>query len=97
MALFIINLPHQATQVELLKLFEKYGSVKRVVAPTDCEANKVIGFAFVEMVEKTQEVLAISELNGTKWMGYQLQIRKSYFPNTTLILNRYAQIGIGTG
>lgn len=56
------------------------------------------GFAFVEMVEKTQEVLAISELNGIKWMGYQLQFRKSYSPNTTSILNRYTQqIGISTG
>lgn len=66
MAIFIINLPHKAAQVELLKLFEKYGSVKRLLVPTNCEANKVIGFAFVEMAERTQEVLAISELNGIK-------------------------------
>lgn len=57
----------------------------------------MIGFAFVEMVEKTQELLAISELNGTKWMGYQLKVRKSSSPNTTLILNRYAQIGSSLG
>lgn len=93
MTMFIVNLPHQATQVDLLKLFEKYGSVKRIMVPTDWKANKIIGFAFVEMFEKAAELLAISELNGAKWMGYQLQVRKSYSPNTTLILNRYPQIG----
>lgn len=55
MAIFIINLPHQTTQIELLKLFEKYGFVKRLLVPTDCEANKVIGFAFVEMVKKIKK------------------------------------------
>lgn len=67
-----------------------------ILVPTDDKTNKVIGFAFVEMVEQTQ-VLAISELNSIKWMGYQLQVRKHYSPNTTLILKRYAQIRLGTG
>lgn len=95
--MFITNVPHQATRVDLLKLFEKYGPVKHIMVPIDWKANKVIGFAFVEMFNKAQETAAISELNGAKWMGYQLQVRKSYSPNTTTILNRCAQIGAMKG
>ena len=97
MTMFIINLPHQSTPVDLLKLFEKYGPVKRIMVPIDWKANKVIGFAFVEMFDKAQEASAILDLNGAKWMGYQLQVRKSYSPNTTKILNCCAQIGAMKG
>jgi len=36
--------------------------------------NQGLGFAFVEMSVKAREEAAKFELNGSKWMGNQLQI-----------------------
>lgn len=74
MTLFINNLPHQATQVDILELFEEYGTVKHIFFPTDWKTDQALGFAFVEMSVKAHEETAMFELNGSKWMGNQLHI-----------------------
>lgn len=74
MTLFINNLPHEVTEVDVLELFEEYGAVKHIFLPTDWKTNQVLGFAFVEMSVKAREEAAKFELNGSKWMGNQLQI-----------------------
>lgn len=74
MTIVVINLPQQVSQLEMLELFEKYGSIKRVLLPTYRKTGFVRNFAFVEMVGNAHEAAAIFNLNGFKWMGYQLQV-----------------------
>lgn len=74
MTIVVSNLPHQVSQVNLLELFDKYGCIKRVLLPTYRKTGLVRNFAFIEMAGNAHEAAAISDLNGFKWMGYQLQV-----------------------
>lgn len=74
MTIVVSNLPHEVTRLDLLELFEEYGPIKRVLLPTYRDTGKVREFAFVEMDRKAQEAAAISELNGSQWMGNKLQV-----------------------
>ena len=77
MTIYVGNLSYQATEDDLRSVFADYGTVKRVVLPTDRETGRMRGFAFVEMTEETQEDAAISELDGAEWMGRQLRVNKA--------------------
>ncbi|HAX86171.1 MAG TPA: RNA-binding protein [Cyanobacteria bacterium UBA11370] len=77
MTIYIGNLSYQATEEDLRTVFADYGTVKRVVLPTDRETGRLRGFAFVEMTEDDQEASAISELDGAEWMGRQLRVNKA--------------------
>lgn len=77
MTIYIGNLSYQATEEDLKAVFADYGTVKRVVLPTDRETGRMRGFAFVEMTEDAQEDAAISELDGAEWMGRQLKVNKA--------------------
>ena len=77
MTIYVGNLSYQATEEDLRTVFADYGTVKRVVLPTDRETGRMRGFAFVEMTEDAQEDSAISELDGAEWMGRQLRVNKA--------------------
>jgi len=77
MTIYVGNLSYQATEDDLRTVFSDYGTVKRVVLPTDRETGRMRGFAFVEMTEDAQEESAISELDGAEWMGRQLRVNKA--------------------
>ena len=77
MTIYVGNLSYQATEEDLRTVFADYGTVKRVVLPTDRETGRMRGFAFVEMTEETQEDSAISELDGAEWMGRPLRVNKA--------------------
>ena len=77
MTIYVGNLSYQATEEDLSSVFADYGTVKRVVLPTDRETGRMRGFAFVEMTEDAQEDAAISELDGAEWMGRQLRVNKA--------------------
>ncbi len=77
MTIYVGNLSYQATEEDLKTVFADYGTVKRVVLPTDRETGRMRGFAFVEMTEEAQEDAAISELDGAEWMGRQLRVNKA--------------------
>lgn len=77
MTIYVGNLSYQATEDDLRSVFADYGTVKRVVLPTDRETGRMRGFAFVEMTEDAQEDSAISELDGAEWMGRQLRVNKA--------------------
>lgn len=77
MTIYVGNLSYQATEDDLSSVFAEYGTVKRVVLPTDRETGRMRGFAFVEMTEDAQEDAAISELDGAEWMGRQLRVNKA--------------------
>ncbi|MFP5275055.1 RNA recognition motif domain-containing protein [Coleofasciculus sp.] len=77
MTIYIGNLSYQATVDDLKTVFADYGTVKRVVLPTDRETGRFRGFAFVEMTDEAQEYSAISQLDGAEWMGRQLRVNKA--------------------
>lgn len=77
MTIYVGNLSYQATEEDLSSVFAEYGTVKRVVLPTDRETGRMRGFAFVEMTDDAQEDAAISELDGAEWMGRQLRVNKA--------------------
>lgn len=77
MTIYVGNLSYQATEDDLKTIFAEYGSVKRVVLPTDRETGKMRGFAFVEMKDDAEENAAIEELNEAEWMGRVLRVNKA--------------------
>jgi RNA recognition motif-containing protein len=77
MTIYIGNLSYQATEDDLKSVFEDYGTVKRVVLPTDRETGRMRGFAFVEMSDDTSEDNAITSLDGAEWMGRNLKVNKA--------------------
>ncbi|MBE9126683.1 MULTISPECIES: RNA recognition motif domain-containing protein [unclassified Coleofasciculus] len=77
MTIYIGNLSYQATEEDLTTVFADYGTVKRVVLPTDRETGRVRGFAFVEMADEDHEDSAISQLDGAEWMGRHLRVNKA--------------------
>lgn len=76
MTLLIQNLPNVATQANVVKLLEEYGTVKHIFLAKDWQTDTGLRFAFVEMSVKAYEKLALSDLNGCQWQGNQLQIRE---------------------
>ncbi len=77
MTIYVGNLSYRATEEDLRAVFAEYGTVKRIVLPTDRETGRMRGFAFVEMIEDAQEDAAIPELDGTEWMGRHLRVNKA--------------------
>ncbi|NEO60800.1 MAG: RNA-binding protein [Moorea sp. SIO4G2] len=77
MTIYVGNLSYQATEDDLKTVFGEYGTVKRVVMPTDRETGKMRGFAFVEMTESDQEDSAIDQLDGAEWMGRRIRVNKA--------------------
>jgi len=77
MTIYVGNLSYRATEADLKGVFADYGEVKRVVLPTDRETGRLRGFAFVDMIEDSQEDKAVTELDGAEWMGRQLRVNKA--------------------
>jgi RNA recognition motif-containing protein len=77
MTIYVGNLAFKATESDLRDVFGEYGTVKRVVVPTDIQTGRVRGFAFVELDQVQQEAQAMEQLNGAEWMGRQLRLNKA--------------------
>ncbi|MDG2990389.1 RNA-binding protein [Candidatus Synechococcus calcipolaris G9] len=77
MTLYIGNLSYDATEENLREVFDKYGSIRRIVLPIDRETGKRRGFAFVELADETQEDSAIEDLDGATWLGRVLKVNKA--------------------
>ncbi|MGJ3245857.1 MAG: RNA recognition motif domain-containing protein [Elainellaceae cyanobacterium] len=77
MSIYVGNLSYDATQEDLIQVFQEYGKVSRVSLPTDRETGRPRGFAFVDMESDDQEAAAIEDLNGAEWMGRELKVNKA--------------------
>ena len=77
MTIYVGNLSYQASEEDLREVFAEYGTVSRVMLPTDRETGRMRGFAFVEMAEEAEEESAISSLDGAEWMGRRLRVNKA--------------------
>ncbi|QLE55818.1 RNA-binding protein [Nostoc sp. TCL26-01] len=77
MSIYVGNLSYDVTQEDINSVFAEYGSVKKVVLPTDRETGRLRGFAFVEMSSEAEEASAIDGLDGAEWMGRDLKVNKA--------------------
>jgi len=74
MNIFVGNLSFDATEDDLRKLFEGFGSVVSVVIVMDKNGKKSRGFGFIEMLEEQQGHTAITALDGQEFMGRPLKV-----------------------
>ncbi len=77
MSVYVGNLSYEVVEDDLKQVFEEYGSVKSIYLPTDREAGRIKGFAFVEMGTDAEETSAIDALDGAEWMGRSLRVNKA--------------------
>ncbi|WP_250122016.1 RNA-binding protein [Chroococcidiopsis sp. CCMEE 29] len=77
MSIYVGNLSYEVTQDDLTQIFAEYGTVKRVMLPTDRETGRLRGFAFVEMGTEAEETAAIEALDGAEWMNRDLKVNKA--------------------
>jgi RNA recognition motif-containing protein len=67
-------LSFDATEDDLKKLFEGFGSVVSVVIVMDKKGKKSRGFGFIEMLEEQQAHTAITALDDREFMGRPLKV-----------------------
>lgn len=74
MNIFVGNLLFEATEAEVRKFFEGFGSVASVAIVMDKKGTKSRGFGFVEMPDDAQAQAAIAVLDGKDFMGRPLNV-----------------------
>jgi HJR/Mrr/RecB family endonuclease len=62
--IFVGNLPYRMFDNSLLKLFFRFGDVKKASIRLDKETGRSVGFALVQMASTPASLAAIAELNG---------------------------------
>jgi len=75
--LYVVNLPHSTTELELRTIFEAHGPVEKITLVTDRETGQSRGFGFVEMTNASEADQAIAALNGTDLGGRTLTINEA--------------------
>jgi RNA recognition motif-containing protein len=73
--LHVQNLDFRITVVELMKLFEKFGTLSGALILTDRLTGMSLGIAFVDMDDGAKS--AIDALNGTVYCGRPLVVTES--------------------
>lgn len=77
MKLYVGNLPYNATEDELRKAFEAFGSVDSVDVIKDRYTGESKGFGFVEMADRSEAQKAIEGLNGTDLSGRTITVNEA--------------------
>ena len=77
MQIFIGNLAPEATEEDIMALFQTFGQVKTVQIARDLFSGISKGFGFVEMPGKAHSMAAISGLNGKDLKGNPLKVNES--------------------
>lgn len=72
--MFVNNLPSDASEADVSKLFAEFGTVRSVQLATDVFTRKCRGFGFVEM-EGHEARAAIAALDGKSYGGKFLRVR----------------------
>lgn len=74
--IYVGNLPFSATEAEVRKLFEQYGSVQSVKLVNDRETGRPRGFGFVDMPSSDAQK-AIEHTNGMDMGGRPLRVNEA--------------------
>lgn len=74
MNIFVGNLSFEATEEDLKRLFEGFGSVVSAKLVMEKHGKKSRGFGFVEMPDEQESKAAIEALNNHEFMGRALNV-----------------------
>lgn len=77
MNIYVGNLNYRVKEADLQKVMEDYGAVSSVKVIMDRETGRSKGFAFVEMEDSNAASKAISELNGSEYMGRTMVVKEA--------------------
>ncbi len=75
-SIYVGNLPWNASEEEVSKLFSQYGEVISAKIIMDRETGRSRGFGFVEM-EKPEADEAIRAIDGTQFGGRTLKVNEA--------------------
>ncbi|MEZ4804959.1 MAG: RNA-binding protein [Bacteroidia bacterium] len=89
MRIYIGNLNYRLRTEELKNVFLPYGDVVGAKIVRDQETKRSKGFGFVEMVNESDGLKAIEELNGSDLQGRNMIVTQAK-PRETLV-NQNAQ------
>jgi len=74
MNIYVGNLPFEAKEDDLRKVFEAYGEVESVNVIKDRFSGKSRGFAFVEMPTEDEAKAAIEAIDGSYLNGREIKV-----------------------
>ena len=77
MNIYVGNLNYRVKEADLQKVMEDYGAVSSVKVIMDRETGRSKGFAFVEMEDSNAANKAITELNGSEYMGRTMVVKEA--------------------
>lgn len=77
MQILIRNLDRKLTQIQVLDLFKKFGSVKSLDLVMDEKTGLSKGFGFAEMANLDEAAKAISGLNGKKIGSSVVRVKRA--------------------
>jgi RNA recognition motif-containing protein len=72
--IYIGNLSHDATEVDLRQAFEAFGQVESINIVKDRFSGESRGFAFVEMPSRNEAQAAITGLSGKSVKGQSVTV-----------------------
>lgn len=72
--LFVSGFPAEASELEIVQLFDPFGKVVTIKIVIDKMTKKRKGYAFLEMDEEAAAQTAILELNGAAWGDRELTV-----------------------
>jgi RNA recognition motif-containing protein len=77
MNIYVAAISPQLTEEEIKDAFAAYGKLSSVELVKGRYTGKLIGFGFIEMPRKTEAEAAIAGLNGKKFKGKKLTVKKA--------------------
>jgi RNA recognition motif-containing protein len=75
--LYVGNLPFEAREQDLEKLFSQVGHCDSVAVITDRMTGQSRGFGFVEMSSEAEAQAAIQQLDGHELMGRSIRVNEA--------------------
>ena len=77
MNIYVGNLPFDASEADLRRLFADYGTITSAAVVTDRTTGRSRGFGFVELADTALAEKAISSLDRHDWNGRQLTVNQA--------------------
>jgi RNA recognition motif-containing protein len=77
MKIYVGNLPHDVSEINLRQAFEAFGQVSSATIVKDRYSGQPRGFGFVEMLDQTEAQAAIQNLNGKELLGQQMKVNEA--------------------
>src|SRR5438445_7841439 len=77
MTIFVANFDSETEESDLRVLFENFGTVNDVHIVCDWRTGDPSGYAFIEMPFDGQAEEAIEKLDGRRWNGRRLKVKKN--------------------